>query len=224
MRDTWVSTIVRALEVLLWPRIMLEITEKIKNCPVCLKIDQVSSLNHWSHTRLHHCRGLILAQIYSVQEWWNYLGTIDYYSKWPELTLLPSVTSMGVIAALKSQFVRYGVPSVVVSDNDHCYNSVEFRMFSEDWSFEYRGMSLQVLATHKPTASQREPSRPLKQCWRKLMTHTVLSFHTRIHLWRKWTRHLPCTNANEQMFEILNSSDWLCWNVYSMILKRSSLS
>ena len=47
------------------------------------------------------------------------------------------MTSTGVITALKSQFARYGVPSVVVSDNGPCYNSAEFRKFSEDWGLEH---------------------------------------------------------------------------------------
>ena len=47
------------------------------------------------------------------------------------------MTSTGVITALKFQFARYGVPSVVVFDNGPCYNSAEFRKFSEDWGFEY---------------------------------------------------------------------------------------
>ena len=34
-------------------------------------------------------------------------------------------------------FARYGVLSVVVSDNGPCYNSAEFRKFSEDWGFEH---------------------------------------------------------------------------------------
>ena len=52
------------------------------------------------------------------------------------MTLLPSMTSTGVITALKSHFARYGGPSVVISDNGPCYNSAEFRKFSEDWGFE----------------------------------------------------------------------------------------
>ena len=67
----------------------------------------------------------------------NYLVTVNYYFKWPEMTLLPSMTSTRVITALNSQFARYGVPSVVVSDNGPCYNSAEFRKFSEDWGFEH---------------------------------------------------------------------------------------
>ena len=45
--------------------------------------------------------------------------------------------SAGVIVVLKSQFARYRVSSVVVSDNGPRYNSAEFRRFSEDWGFEH---------------------------------------------------------------------------------------
>ena len=129
------KTIARARDVLFWPRMSVEITEKIKNCPVCLenrpsqqpepmKSHEIPPLP-WAKvgTDILHKNGR------------NYLVTVDYYSKWPEMTLLPSMTSTGVITALKSQFARYGVPSVVVSDNGPCYSSTEFRKFSEDWGF-----------------------------------------------------------------------------------------
>ena len=32
-----IKTIARARDVLFWPRMSVEITEKIKNCPVCLE-------------------------------------------------------------------------------------------------------------------------------------------------------------------------------------------
>ena len=90
-------------------------------------------------------------------------------------------------------------------------------------SFEVSNTSLQVLATQNPTASQREPSRPWKQCWRKLMTHTVLSFRTGIHLWRKWTCH-PCKCSWMDVWD--PKFQWVrtWWHVYFMTLKRSSLS
>ena len=67
----------------------------------------------------------------------NYLITTDYYSKWPDLTLFNSMTSTAVITALKSQFARYGDPSVVVSDNGPCYSSEEFKQFSQEWGFHH---------------------------------------------------------------------------------------
>ena len=126
------KTIARAREVLFWPGMTVDLTEKIKNCPVCLEnrpSQQPEPL------RSHEIPPLPWAKVGTDilhKNRRNYLVTIDYYSKWPELTLLPSMTSTGVITALRSQFARYGVPSVVVSDNGPCYSSAEFKTFSED--------------------------------------------------------------------------------------------
>ena len=97
------KTIARARDVLFWPRMSVEITEKIKNCPVCLenrpsqqpeplKSHEIPPLP-WAKvgTDILHKNGR------------NYLVTVDYYSKWPEMTLLPLMTSTGVITALKSK-------------------------------------------------------------------------------------------------------------------------
>ncbi|XP_044182754.1 uncharacterized protein K02A2.6-like [Acropora millepora] len=131
------KTIARAREVLFRPGMTVDLTEKIKNCPVCLEnrpSQQPEPL------RSHEIPPLPWAKVGTDILHTNtrdYLVTIDYYSKWPELTLLPSMTSTGVITALRSQFARYGVPSVVVSGNGPCYSSVEFNKFSEDWGFHH---------------------------------------------------------------------------------------
>ncbi|XP_022808390.1 uncharacterized protein K02A2.6-like [Stylophora pistillata] len=131
------KTIARAWDVLFWPRTSVEITKKIENCPICLEIrlsQQPEPL------KSHEIPPLPWAKVGTDilhKNGRNYLVTVDYYSKWPEITLLPSMKSAGIVTALKSQFARYGVPSVVVSDNGPCYNSAIFRKFSEDWSFEH---------------------------------------------------------------------------------------
>ena len=131
------KTIARAREVLFWPGMTVDLTEKIKNCQVCLE-------NRPSHQpeplRSHEIPPLPWAKdgtdiIHKNSR--NYLVTIDYYSKWPELTLLPSMTSTGVITAIRSQFASYGMPSLIVSDNGPCYSSAEFKKFSEDWGFHH---------------------------------------------------------------------------------------
>ena len=126
------KTIARARDVLFWPRMSVEITEKIKNCPVCLEnqpSQQPEPLK--SHEIPPSPWAKVGTDILHKNDQ-NYLITVDYYSKWPEMTLLLSMTSTGVITALKSQFARYGVQSAVISDNGPCYNSAEFRKFSED--------------------------------------------------------------------------------------------
>ena len=120
----------------------MDLTEKIKNCPVCLEnrpSQQPEPL------RSHEIPPLPWAKVGTDilhKNSRNYLVTIDYYSKWPELTFLPSMTSTGIITALRSQFARYGVPSVVVLDSGPCYSSEEFKTFSEDWGFHHVTSSL----------------------------------------------------------------------------------
>ena len=92
----------KAREVLFWPGISTEVTEKIKKSPVCLEnrlgqhIEPLKSHEipplHWAKvgTDILHKNGR------------NYLITVDYYSKWPELTLLNSMTNTAVITALVS--------------------------------------------------------------------------------------------------------------------------
>ena len=47
----------------------------------------------------------------------HYLLSVDYYSKWIEVSNLGSLTSSNINCHLKSQFARYGIPDELVSDN-----------------------------------------------------------------------------------------------------------
>ncbi|MDD9361652.1 MAG: DDE-type integrase/transposase/recombinase, partial [Anaplasma sp.] len=54
---------------------------------------------------------------------------MDYYSRFPEVVSLSSVSSTAVIAAVKSTFSCFGIPDVVVSDNGPQVSSREFVAF-----------------------------------------------------------------------------------------------
>ena len=47
----------------------------------------------------------------------HYLLSVDYYSKYPEVTLLSDTSSPSVINTLKENFARNRIPHIVVSDN-----------------------------------------------------------------------------------------------------------
>ena len=71
----------------------------------------------------------------------NYLLVIDYYSNYPEIAKLSSISSSDVILHMKSIFARHGIPSVVVSDNATCYSSRLYREFPEEYNFLHRTSS-----------------------------------------------------------------------------------
>ena len=67
----------------------------------------------------------------------HYLLTVDYFSRYPEVTKLTSTTSSSVISALKAVFSRHGIPEVVRSDNGPQYSSHEFTAFAKCYGFRH---------------------------------------------------------------------------------------
>ena len=104
MRDLGINkTIARACEVLFWPGMTVDLAEKIKNCTVC---SENRLTQRPQPLRSHKIPPLPWAKVGTDILHKNgryHLVTTDYYSTWPELTLLPSMTSTGVSTPLRSQ-------------------------------------------------------------------------------------------------------------------------
>ncbi|VDI80511.1 Hypothetical predicted protein [Mytilus galloprovincialis] len=122
-----VKTKQRAREILFWRNMNSDIENFIKICSICNKF------------RKANCREPLKSHDIPSRPWTklgadllefkgkHYLLCVDYYSKYPEITLLPSLSSVSTISAFKSMFAMHGVPSEVVSDN--------FKDFSHEWDF-----------------------------------------------------------------------------------------
>lgn len=67
----------------------------------------------------------------------NYLTLVDYYSSYFEINKLPNIKSMTIINICKQHFSRYGIQSVLMSDNVPHYSSQDFEKFSEEYNFKY---------------------------------------------------------------------------------------
>ena len=64
-----------------------------------------------------------------------YLIVVDYYSKYPELSLLTDKSSQSVITSMKSVFARHGIPDQVIADNLP-FASRQCLQFVRDWGFQ----------------------------------------------------------------------------------------
>ena len=131
------KTLQRAREVLYWPGMNQDIKESIQQCPNCLE-NQPSQ--RAEPLQSHEIPPLPWSKVGTdllQKDGRNYIVIVDYYSKWPELTRLNSCTSAAVINALKSQFARYGIPTVLISDNGPCYSSKEFKDFTAEWDIQH---------------------------------------------------------------------------------------
>ena len=58
-----------------------------------------------------------------------FLVVVDAYSKWLEVVIVPSATSLNTIRALRSMLSTHGLPELLVSDNGTAFTSSEFREF-----------------------------------------------------------------------------------------------
>ncbi|XP_055623666.1 uncharacterized protein K02A2.6-like [Toxorhynchites rutilus septentrionalis] len=54
---------------------------------------------------------------------------VDSYTKWPEVKIIPDMTTDTTIDRLREYFVTYGVPSIVVSDRGVQFTSDQFQAF-----------------------------------------------------------------------------------------------
>uniref|UniRef100_A0A1A8N061 Gypsy retrotransposon integrase-like protein 1 n=4 Tax=Nothobranchius TaxID=28779 RepID=A0A1A8N061_9TELE len=66
----------------------------------------------------------------------------DYYTKWPEVAFMPTVTTAAVTAFLTSIFSRFGNPTEIVSDNGTQFTSKEFADFLLVRNIVHRKVSL----------------------------------------------------------------------------------
>jgi len=58
----------------------------------------------------------------------NYVMLVDYFSKFIEFVMIPKLTSLNTINAIKSNFSRHGLPEIIKSDGGTQYTSEEFKI------------------------------------------------------------------------------------------------
>ena len=123
-----------------WPGISKHVSDFIQNCPVCAR-DREPRKEPLITTPLPdypwQMVGSDLFQIHND----HYLLTVDYFSRYPELTRLSTTTSAAVISALKTTFARFGIPETVRSDNGPQFDSAEFTNFASQYGFTHQTSS-----------------------------------------------------------------------------------
>ena len=113
-----------------WPNVDRDLEEMVQDCQACQANRQkppTAPLHPWSWPtgvwqRIHiDFAGPFLGHMF--------LLVIDSHSKWLEVFVMSSTTSIKTIDTLKSLFARYGLPEQIVSDNGPQFTSDEFKSF-----------------------------------------------------------------------------------------------
>ena len=99
-----------AHECVYWPSINVDIKNHIKQCPTCLKFQQMQP-KEWI---LHHDIPLqpwevVRANVFHFNIK-NYLCIIDYNSKFPIIKRLEGLSAKNLTNTVKIIFVEYGIP------------------------------------------------------------------------------------------------------------------
>ena len=58
-----------------------------------------------------------------------FLVVVDAFSKWMDVSIVPSTSSSATITVLRSLFATHGLPEIIVSDNGPAFKSEEFHLF-----------------------------------------------------------------------------------------------
>ena len=66
-----------------------------------------------------------------------HLLSVDFYRKWVCVEALQETRSIDVIRVLEKQFVDFGCPHRVISDNGPQYGSFDLREFAKRMNFEH---------------------------------------------------------------------------------------
>ena len=113
-----------------WPCMDSDIDTFVKHCSLCQShrpSPPSAPIHPWTWpsrpwSRLHlDFAGPFMGHMFLI--------VIDAYSKWLEVCVMSTTTSTAIISALRSVFARFGLPSIIVSDNARNFTSSEFEQF-----------------------------------------------------------------------------------------------
>ena len=131
------KTISRAREALFWPGMTKDITDHVLKCGICLKHRNSNQKEPMKpHEVPERPYQKVGTDIFTF-DGKDYLVTVDYYSRFFEVDLLPDTKSSTVIRKLKVHFARNGIPLTCVSDNGPQFSSELMAKFANEWSFKH---------------------------------------------------------------------------------------
>ena len=119
-----------------WPGMSKDIEDEVSKCSVCLKYQKSQHREPMLPHDIPHGRWQKIAMDIMTYHGRAYLVVVDYYSKYPEVSLLPDKTAISIITVYtKRMCARYGIPEEIVSDNMPV-GSRELKNFAYEWGIK----------------------------------------------------------------------------------------
>ena len=112
-----------------WPNMDRDVESLVKHCMVCQQVSNNPSKSvgpwpvesqPWVRIHADHA-GPFLGHYFLI--------VIDAYSKWPEVKVVNSLSSISTIHALRGMFATHGIPRLLVTDNGTAFTSQDMEQF-----------------------------------------------------------------------------------------------
>ena len=128
----------RAKDSVYWPGRTQDIRNLINHCEYCQTHRQSQQQEPMKYIQLPNRPWQRIAADLCELDGKHFLVVIDYFSRFVEITFLPSITSakvIGKIKKIKNIFARWGIPEELLSDNGTQFTSQTFHVFAADYKF-----------------------------------------------------------------------------------------
>ena len=126
----------RATTSVWWPGVTQHILQMVQNCGACIKESRQGKEPLVISDLPKYPWQVVGTDLFELNKR-NYLLVVDYFSRYPEVIQVTSTTSPTIISALKSVFLRHGIPEIVRSANGPQYSSTEFLSFASSYGFQH---------------------------------------------------------------------------------------
>ena len=131
------SMLRRARECVYWPSMTAEIKQVAESCETCQSFSRAQQKEPLMPIDVHSPWEKIGVDLCDFDNQ-TYMVTTDYFSGFWEIDKLNNNTSQTVINKLKHHFARFGIPSILISDNGGPFISHQFQQFSKEWDFTHQ--------------------------------------------------------------------------------------
>ena len=125
----------RARTVMYWPGMSKDIEGEVSKCSVCMKYQTNQHREPMLPHDIPDGRWQKIAMYTMTYHGRDCLVIVEYYSKYPEVSLLPDETASSIVTYTKSKCARHGFPEVIVSGNMP-FGSRGFKNFAYEWGIK----------------------------------------------------------------------------------------
>ena len=138
----------RAGEALYWPGMSSEVEQKVKDCTTCHDYAARQHKEPMIPSKIPDYPWAEAASDIFTFESQNHVLSVDYYSKYIEVTKLTDLSAANTIEALKGHFERHWIPEKLTTDCGCQYTSAEFKNFAKSYNFQHV-----LISTKHPNAN-----------------------------------------------------------------------